>query len=46
MTDGDSVEEFMRRLVTAAPTLSEEQLANIRRAVAGASPWKDTPNDD
>jgi hypothetical protein len=38
LTGMADVEEFIQRLVAAAPTLSEEQVESIRRVVAGAPP--------
>jgi hypothetical protein len=41
MSDDQETDEFIRRLVAAAPGLSEEQLENIRRVVANPEPPTD-----
>jgi len=38
MNHDQETDEFMRRLVAAAPGLSEEQIADIRRVVASPEP--------
>jgi hypothetical protein len=42
MNHDQETDEFIRRLVAAAPGLSEEQIENIRRVVASPEPaWGD-----
>jgi hypothetical protein len=38
MDNDQETDEFMRRLVAAAPGLSEEQIESIRRVVASPEP--------